>query len=165
VRGVYPPGWEARLYSKQGCLLLPTVKSALRLPSAPRFACFRLPATLPTMPDIVLSTLNAKYIHASFGLRYLLANLGALQPRAALLEFDINQRPLDIAEILLAQNPKIIGLGFTSGTSPKPPKSSPPSNASAPKSSLFSAARKSATRRTSKKSFSSRITSSRVKRI
>src|SRR2546422_100346 len=63
------------------------------------------------MADIVLSTLNAKYIHAAFGLRYLLANLGELRPRAALLEFDINQRPLDIAEILLAQNPKIIGLG------------------------------------------------------
>lgn len=63
------------------------------------------------MSDIVLSTLNAKYIHASFGLRYLLANLGDLKSRATLLEFDINQRPLDIAEILLAQNPKIIGLG------------------------------------------------------
>lgn len=63
------------------------------------------------MPDIVLSTLNAKYIHASFGLRYLLANLGELKSRAVLLEFDINQRPLDIAEILLAQNPKILGLG------------------------------------------------------
>jgi len=61
--------------------------------------------------DIILSTLNAKYIHASFGLRYLLANLGDLKSRAVLLEFDINQRPLDIAEILLAQNPKIIGLG------------------------------------------------------
>lgn len=63
------------------------------------------------MSDIVLSTLNAKYIHASFGLRYLFANLGDLKSRATLLEFDINQRPLDIAEILLAQNPKIIGLG------------------------------------------------------
>ncbi|MGC3956891.1 MAG: DUF4080 domain-containing protein [Verrucomicrobiota bacterium] len=63
------------------------------------------------MSDIVLTTLNAKYIHASFGLRYLLANLGELKSRAVLLEFDINQRPLDIAEILLAQNPKIIGLG------------------------------------------------------
>ncbi len=63
------------------------------------------------MSDIVLSTLNAKYIHASFGLRYLMANLGGLKPHATLLEFDINQRPLDIAEILLAQNPRIIGLG------------------------------------------------------
>lgn len=64
------------------------------------------------MPDIVLSTLNAKYIHAAFGLRYLLANLGSLRERAALLEFDINQRPTDIAEALLAQSPKILGLGI-----------------------------------------------------
>ena len=63
------------------------------------------------MAEIVLATLNAKYIHASFGLRYLLANLGALRERARLLEFDINQRPLEIAEIILAQNPKIVGLG------------------------------------------------------
>jgi len=65
---------------------------------------------LPAWRDIVLTTLNAKYIHAAFGLRYLLANLGNLQPRARLVEFDINQRPLDIAEALLAGDPKIIGL-------------------------------------------------------
>ena len=63
------------------------------------------------MADIVLTTLNAKYIHAAFGLRYLMANLGPLQPRAALLEFDINQRPLDIAEALLARAPRILGFG------------------------------------------------------
>lgn len=63
------------------------------------------------MSDIVLSTLNAKYIHASFGLRYLMANLGELKSRTRLLEFDINQRPLDIAEKLLAEKPRIIGLG------------------------------------------------------
>jgi len=63
------------------------------------------------MPEIVLTTLNAKYIHAAFGLRYLMANLGALQPRACIAEFDINQRPMDIAEVLLAQNPRIIGFG------------------------------------------------------
>src|SRR6266850_3908883 len=64
------------------------------------------------MADIVLTTLNAKYIHAAFGLRYLLANLGPLQSSACLLEFDINQRPTDIVEILLARNPKIIGFGI-----------------------------------------------------
>ncbi len=58
------------------------------------------------MPDIVLATLNAKFIHAAFGLRYLFANLGELQPRAAIAEFDINQRPLDIAEALLAAEPE-----------------------------------------------------------
>jgi radical SAM superfamily enzyme YgiQ (UPF0313 family) len=63
------------------------------------------------MPEIVLTTLNAKYIHAAFGLRYLFANLGSLQPRACLAEFDINLRPLDIAEALLARDPKIIGFG------------------------------------------------------
>ncbi|MSU59079.1 MAG: DUF4080 domain-containing protein [Pedosphaera sp.] len=63
------------------------------------------------MPDIVLTTLNAKYIHAAFGLRYLFANLGPLRERARIMEFDINQRPTDIAEVLLAQNPKVIGLG------------------------------------------------------
>ena len=65
-----------------------------------------------TTADIILSTLNAKYIHSAFGLRYLLANLGPLRPRACLAEFDINQRPVDIAEALLARNPRIIGLGI-----------------------------------------------------
>src|SRR5262245_10102407 len=64
------------------------------------------------MPDIVLTTLNAKYIHAALGLLYLMANLGPLRHSAGIVEFDINQRPTDIAEILLAQNPKIIGLGI-----------------------------------------------------
>jgi len=63
------------------------------------------------MPEIVLTTLNAKYIHAAFGLRYLLANLGPLRSAASLVEFDINQRPTDIVETLLAGEPKIIGLG------------------------------------------------------
>ncbi|MBI5380718.1 MAG: DUF4080 domain-containing protein [Opitutae bacterium] len=63
------------------------------------------------MPDIVLATLNAKYIHASFGLRALLANLGELRPRAALAEFVLDQRPLDIAERILALEPRIVGLG------------------------------------------------------
>lgn len=63
------------------------------------------------MPDIVLSTFNAKYIHAAFGLRYLFANLGELQSRATMLEFDINQRATDIVECLLEQQPRIIGIG------------------------------------------------------
>jgi radical SAM superfamily enzyme YgiQ (UPF0313 family) len=63
------------------------------------------------VPRIVLATLNAKYIHASFGLRYLFANLGDLQADAEIFESDINQRPLDIAEAILAKNPEILGLG------------------------------------------------------
>ena len=61
--------------------------------------------------DIVLTTLNAKYPHCAFGLRYLFANLGELRPRAGILEFDINQRPLDIAEQILQHTPQIVGLG------------------------------------------------------
>ncbi len=63
------------------------------------------------MADIVLSTLNAKYIHAAFGLRYLLANLGELRERACIVEFDLQQRANDVVEVLLARKPKIIGLG------------------------------------------------------
>jgi ABC-type uncharacterized transport system permease subunit len=70
-----------------------------------------LTSKVAPVPDIVLTTLNAKYIHAAFGLRYLMANLGDLTSRAAILEFDINQRPTDILEQILTQNPKIVGIG------------------------------------------------------
>ncbi len=63
------------------------------------------------MPDIVLATLNAKYIHASFGLRYLMANLGDLRESACMAEFIINQQPLEIVEALLSHEPRIVGLG------------------------------------------------------
>jgi radical SAM superfamily enzyme YgiQ (UPF0313 family) len=63
------------------------------------------------MSEIVLTTLNARYAHAAFGLRYLLANLGELRPRARILEFEIHQRPVDVIEAILAQHPRIVGLG------------------------------------------------------
>ncbi|MEW6158280.1 MAG: radical SAM protein [Verrucomicrobiota bacterium] len=63
------------------------------------------------MADILVSTLNAKFIHSAFGLRYLMANLGTLQSQARLIEFDIHQKPLDIVEVLLQENPRIVGLG------------------------------------------------------
>lgn len=63
------------------------------------------------MPDIVLTALNARYAHCAFGLRYLMANLGPLQARAVMLEFEINQRPIDLLEIILAREPKIVGIG------------------------------------------------------
>lgn len=64
------------------------------------------------MPEIVLATLNAKYAHASFGLRYLLANLGELRPRAQIAEFEISDRSCDIVEELLKRSPRILGLGI-----------------------------------------------------
>lgn len=63
------------------------------------------------MADIVLTTLNARYIHCAFGLRYLLANLGELQPRAKMLEFDIHQPPREVVERILEHEPKIVGIG------------------------------------------------------
>ena len=61
--------------------------------------------------SIVLTTLNARYMHTAFGLRYLYANLGELQRCSSIKEFTIQQRPIDIAETLLKSNPKIIGFG------------------------------------------------------
>ena len=61
--------------------------------------------------DIVLTTINARYIHSAFGLRYLQANLGALQERCTIQEYTLESRIEDIAEQLLSQQPKIIGIG------------------------------------------------------
>ncbi|VAW66123.1 Mg-protoporphyrin IX monomethyl ester oxidative cyclase [hydrothermal vent metagenome] len=63
------------------------------------------------MAQIILTTLNARYIHASMGLRYLFANMGNLQSKTELIEFNINTRVMDIAESLLLHNAKIIGIG------------------------------------------------------
>ncbi|OGA01523.1 MAG: B12-binding domain-containing radical SAM protein [Betaproteobacteria bacterium RIFCSPLOWO2_02_FULL_64_12] len=63
------------------------------------------------MPLIALSTLNARYSHASLGLRCLLANMGELQAETSLFEYTIHDRPADIVEQLLAGNPSIVGLG------------------------------------------------------
>jgi radical SAM superfamily enzyme YgiQ (UPF0313 family) len=63
------------------------------------------------MKSILLVTLNAKYIHASLGLRYLYANLGELQSDTAIREFTIKTRPIDIVESLLEDEPSIVGFG------------------------------------------------------
>lgn len=63
------------------------------------------------MPEIVLATINARYLHASFGLRYLLANLGEMAAKAEILEFEIKQRAMEVAERILSKEPRIVGLG------------------------------------------------------
>jgi len=60
---------------------------------------------------ILLSTLNARYAHASLGLRYLLANMGSLQPQARIEEFVIGAKTTEVVEKLLTHAPKIIGFG------------------------------------------------------
>jgi hypothetical protein len=74
-------------------------------------------------PRIVLATLNARYIHASLGLRYLLANLDlhggtGLRAQAVLREYTINRAPTEVVADLLKtmgpaqpDSPPIIGFG------------------------------------------------------
>lgn len=61
--------------------------------------------------DILLATLNARYIHSAFGLRYLKANMGAFSERCDIHEFTLESRPEDIVEQLLNSSPKIVGFG------------------------------------------------------
>ncbi len=60
-------------------------------------------------PAILLTTLNSKYIHAAFGLRYLMANLGELQSQAMMVEFTIHDRPIDMVEKIIETGAKIVG--------------------------------------------------------
>lgn len=62
-------------------------------------------------PKIVLATLNARYFHTSFGLRYLYANLKDLQEFCQIKEFIIQTRAIDIVEQILAEKPDIVGFG------------------------------------------------------
>lgn len=67
-------------------------------------------------PRIVLATVNARFIHASLGLRCLLANMDrhgrpGLREQTLLCEFTLAQKPVHIAEQLLALRPQVIGLG------------------------------------------------------
>jgi hypothetical protein len=63
------------------------------------------------MPDIVLCTHNARWIHAAFGLRCLRSNLGALREQSVLHEFTLETRAADAAERILAERPRIVGIG------------------------------------------------------
>jgi radical SAM superfamily enzyme YgiQ (UPF0313 family) len=74
-------------------------------------------------PSIILCTLNAKFIHASLGLRYLMANMARhgspqLAQRTALLEFTLARQTQDMVHELLQQlgplragQAQIIGFG------------------------------------------------------
>jgi radical SAM superfamily enzyme YgiQ (UPF0313 family) len=64
-----------------------------------------------TAMTILLSTLNARYAHASLGLRYLLANMGELKNETRLQEFVIGTKTNDVVEKILACQPRIVGFG------------------------------------------------------
>ncbi len=63
------------------------------------------------MTEIILTTLNARYIHTAFGLRYLLANLHEFQQRTKIVELEIKTPLFNILEKLLIPEVKIIGFG------------------------------------------------------
>jgi len=63
------------------------------------------------MPGIVLTTINARYIHAALGLRWLYANLRELQPQTCIQEYSLTDQISDIAEKILAGTPAIVGIG------------------------------------------------------
>jgi hypothetical protein len=73
--------------------------------------------------DIVLTTLNAKYIHAAFGLRYLLANLGELRRAPVSPSLTSTSARSTSRKCCSREIPKSSALVFTSGTSNKPPGS------------------------------------------
>jgi radical SAM superfamily enzyme YgiQ (UPF0313 family) len=65
-----------------------------------------MPSQAFVPPSIVLCTINAKYIHASLGLRYLLANMSRhgsenLSRATALVEFTLSRKTQDMAHELL----------------------------------------------------------------
>ncbi len=62
------------------------------------------------MNNIVLTTFNSRYSHSSIALRYLYANLHALQDQAKIIEFVINENVQSCAEKILKYKPKIIGI-------------------------------------------------------
>src|SRR3569623_3260729 len=64
------------------------------------------------MSDIVIATLNARYFHASMGLRCPLANMDELADRTRLREFIIDARPADVVEQLLPAEPPVISINI-----------------------------------------------------
>ncbi|MDX9722279.1 MAG: hypothetical protein RBU37_16165, partial [Myxococcota bacterium] len=67
--------------------------------------------TLPGGCELLLCTFNARYAHASLGLRRLRAQLGPLRERCGLLEFDLETRAIDAAARIIEAQPRLLGLG------------------------------------------------------
>lgn len=63
------------------------------------------------MPKIILTTINARYAHSSFGLRYLYANLNEYREITSIYEFVKTDSVSEIADKLLLNDPQIIGIG------------------------------------------------------
>jgi len=62
------------------------------------------------MPKIVLGTINAKWIHPSYALRLLKANLGELEDHCEILEFALRQPLEEKIRPILERRPRILAL-------------------------------------------------------
>lgn len=60
---------------------------------------------------IVLATINARYSHTSFGLRYLKANLHEFEHETEICEFSLDESVQEIAEKIIVRQPDIVGFG------------------------------------------------------
>ena len=65
------------------------------------------------MKEIVLTTINAKWIHPSLALRLLKANLGSLEETCEIIEFNLRQPLGEKVESLLAARPRILGISVS----------------------------------------------------
>jgi len=66
-----------------------------------------------SVKEIVLTTINAKWIHPSLALRLLKANLGSLEEKCEIIEFNLRQPLGEKVELLFAANPKILGISVS----------------------------------------------------
>jgi len=65
------------------------------------------------MKDIVLTTINAKWIHPSLALRLLKANLSSLEEKCEIIEFNLRQSLGEKVDTLLAAHPRILGFSVS----------------------------------------------------
>ncbi|MCL2410990.1 MAG: cobalamin-dependent protein, partial [Treponema sp.] len=65
------------------------------------------------MKEILLTTINAKWIHPSLALRLLKANLGSLKDRCEILEFALRQPLREKTEPIIAARPRILGISVS----------------------------------------------------
>jgi len=63
--------------------------------------------------QIVLTTINAKWIHPSLALRLLKANLGELENSCEIIELNLRQPLPEKLELLLSAHPRILGISVS----------------------------------------------------
>jgi radical SAM superfamily enzyme YgiQ (UPF0313 family) len=68
---------------------------------------------MKALSDILLTTINAKWIHPSLALRLLKANLGPLEERCQIIEFALRQPLREKVEPVLEARPRVLGISVS----------------------------------------------------